>query len=837
MGGGGEQAAAARGAQAVDFVYGLPPDSSTGGCVVQRSFEEDLRAAPGVVSVNVHVASDPASAERVFRLLQQQEEEEDEGEVGVCGAGNEKGGEPRSRVLIIDGIALLFLRERLHELRSPRSANDGGGGTRRGRRVLAGFVHCPFSEPFYREEPWLRAALPEHMLLDKDGGGIRAEETRLFGLFDKIIAVGAPCRGLLTSDYGVPEDTIVVLEPKFKTSVPAAASAGVAGTHAPDGATADVLPATGAAEVSAELLPPRFVSVGTLCPRKGQLALVDALRAACHAHPAELGGSVLTLVGGDGGDQAYAGAVRAAAAAAAAAAVDDDGRNRDDDDDGRRGRRAGLRVRVLGSLSHAETLETVAAGDAFLLNSCLESWAVAPVEAALRGLPVLSTRVGWLRQALPAESTIWVGSSGHAEQGHGKGGAAFPAANPAAGGSLASAADWENALLRFAHDRRRLKTEAQRAVPGLARRHGQTTVAGSRVMAVQKLLTTSAAGITRSRAWSGSVGLSGRSASLAADSAEKERVRSATVTNALACVCATCVSISGAGGAGAGLAALVATQLLMLLNLAPPWSPANLVTIIRSLIPPAVVWVKAGSDFGEVAMADVAVFGLLFVALDVVDGMLARRSKTGPTRVGAALDVESDSVAVLFLSLAASRKAWFGGFIAGVLRYLFVLATGARELPPSPIGPAGRWFAKWAALASVAALSASVGNGADDSSPFLCAAGVAVLCVSFSVDFFQIWVLLPWEAAAKAAAEAAKVAAAAASKGGVENGSGVGGEVNGVLSPAVAVVTRGGAGKAGVGGDGSKSACCGAVREVSVEVAPSHDQWGSGSSGEETTCW
>lgn len=121
-------------------------------------------------------------------------------------------------------------------------------------------------------------------------------------------------------------------------------------------------------------------------------------------------------------------------------------------------------------------------------------------------------------------------------------------------------------------------------------------------------------------------------------------------------------------------------------------------------------------------------------------------------------------------------QAWFGGFVAGVLRYLFVLATGARELPPSPIGPAGRWFAKWAALASVAALAASVGNGkgvadaaggeegewalgggggaAKGSSPLLCAAGVAVLCASFSVDFFQIWVLLPREAAAAARAAA-----------------------------------------------------------------------------------
>ena len=58
----------------------------------------------------------------------------------------------------------------------------------------------------------------------------------------------------------------------------------------------------------------------------------------------------------------------------------------------------------------------------------------------------------------------------------------------------------------------------------------------------------------------------------------------------------------------------------------------------------------------QVEAADVSVFGVVFVLLDVVDGALARRSKSGPTRIGAALDVEGDSLAVLFLSLAASRK-------------------------------------------------------------------------------------------------------------------------------------------------------------------------------------
>lgn len=61
----------------------------------------------------------------------------------------------------------------------------------------------------------------------------------------------------------------------------------------------------------------------------------------------------------------------------------------------------------------------------------------------------------------------------------------------------------------------------------------------------------------------------------------------------------------------------------------------------------------------QVTMGDVSLFGVIFVLLDVLDGKLARASKAGPTRVGAALDVESDSTAMLFLSLVASRKVCF----------------------------------------------------------------------------------------------------------------------------------------------------------------------------------
>ncbi|CAM9645233.1 unnamed protein product, partial [Hapterophycus canaliculatus] len=751
------QAASAYGqaGEVFDFIYGLHPNSPTGGCVVQRSFEDDLRGTAGVGAVNVHVASDRASAEGVFELLQKQKQREQE--------RREKGREGwPSGVLIIDGIALLFLRDRLEELR-------------RSRRVMAGFIHSPFSEPFYREEAWLTAAVPEHVLMGGHGAALHAEESRLFGLFDRIIAVGAPCRSLLTAGYGVAEDAIVVLEPTLAT-LPTATVTAAAVAAAVD---VDVsVPPAGPAEVRGPTeSPPRFVSVGTLCPRKGQLSLIASLRVACAAHPKELGGSVLTLIGGDGGDPSYVEAVRSAASAVGDCILS----GADGEGNGRVGL---LEVRLLGPLSHGETLENVRASDAFLLNSSLESWAIAPVEAALRGVPVLSTRVGLLTRVLPLESTIWVGS-GRAEQEQETDGVTRY------GTGLASSSDWEKALVRFTRARRRYKSRAECAVPDLTRRISQAA-GGSRAQAVQAIMKTATERRTSTFECSTIVAddpnLSNGCAYPfeGAAAIEQERVRRATVTNALACVCATCVSISGVGGAAGGLVALVAAQCCLIFSLAPPCSPANLVTIFRSFIPPAVVWFMAGSDFVKVAMADVSLFGLLFVLLDVVDGVLARRSKTGPTRVGAALDVESDSIAVLFLSLAASRKAWSGGFIAGVLRYLFVLATGARELPPSPIGPAGRWFAKVAALASVVALAASIGNctstdsdpeydgcggsgsrgghatssvwqgwgegwtqgGMDGSSPFLCAAGVAVLCASFSVDFFQIWVLLPRAAAA-----------------------------------------------------------------------------------------
>lgn len=468
----------------------------------------------------------------------------------------------------------------------------------------------PRSEPFYRAEPWLRAALPEH-ILSPDGSGLLAEETRLFGIFDKIIAVGALCHSLLTAKYGVSDRAVILLEPTFPTPPPTAVVTALA-PAAPDSvqvtrdddSAADPLPRP----------PPRFISVGTLCPRKGQLGLIAGLKASCAAHPKALGGAVLTLIGGEGGDPAYAAAVKAAASESSAT-------------NGGGGGQGHFTVNVLGSLPHDQTLQSMSASDAFLLNSSLESWAVAPVEAALGGIPVLSTRVGALSQSLPAESTLWVGGEAGARDGADCGGEN----SCSGGGALASVADWKHALFDFSQMRGRLQAEAARAVPGLIRRFGQAAAAELRARAVRALLkaaeggsicaslslASQSNGYSRTACQGGKVSAarvdgydpshgpgrpngSGRAQDLAAE--EAELVRRATAVNALACVCAACIAVCGAAGAAGGLAALVAAQLVLLVSLAPPLSPANTVTIFRSFIPPAVIWWRAASDFSQVRL-------------------------------------------------------------------------------------------------------------------------------------------------------------------------------------------------------------------------------------------
>lgn len=119
------------------------------------------------------------------------------------------------------------------------------------------------------------------------------------------------------------------------------------------------------------------------------------------------------------------------------------------------------------------------------------------------------------------------------------------------------------------------------------------------------------------------------------------------------------------------------------------------------------------------------------LALDAVDGAVARR--TGVTERGARLDMETDAAAVLVLSLAAAPGVGAWVVLAGLLRYAFVVA--GRFVPtlavPLPFSQARRVVA---AVQGPALLVAVLPVASTWAAVAACACALAALLWSFGRD-------------------------------------------------------------------------------------------------------
>ncbi len=142
-----------------------------------------------------------------------------------------------------------------------------------------------------------------------------------------------------------------------------------------------------------------------------------------------------------------------------------------------------------------------------------------------------------------------------------------------------------------------------------------------------------------------------------------------------------------------GLYALLAALLVYTLpdRLPPPGiGLANRVTLFRATLVLPICALALGSPVpGAAARWWIVVFGTVAMALDGVDGLVARRSR-GVTRFGARFDMELDA----FLLLTLSVLVWWIGqagawvILIGLLRYVFVAAGWiwrdlAADLPTS----------------------------------------------------------------------------------------------------------------------------------------------------------
>jgi len=157
---------------------------------------------------------------------------------------------------------------------------------------------------------------------------------------------------------------------------------------------------------------------------------------------------------------------------------------------------------------------------------------------------------------------------------------------------------------------------------------------------------------------------------------------------------------------------------------------ANAVTAVRAL---SLLPLAAAADAGRPTL--VALWTLAIFTLDGVDGWLARRA-ANTTAFGARFDAETDASLTLLLSASAValERAWPWVVIAGMLRFLWVLALAwsQRVEVGTPRTRIGRY------AFSIAVTSFTASFWPPQLTPLshaLTAVATLVLCYSFSFSF------------------------------------------------------------------------------------------------------
>jgi phosphatidylglycerophosphate synthase len=208
---------------------------------------------------------------------------------------------------------------------------------------------------------------------------------------------------------------------------------------------------------------------------------------------------------------------------------------------------------------------------------------------------------------------------------------------------------------------------------------------------------------------------------------------------------ATAVGLSGAGLSPAACAVGVACGVITNTALARGLShyradrlgPADWVTLARATLAVGVAALVADS-FGHPAPVTLLVsLAAVALALDAVDGWVARRTRTTAT-LGARLDGEVDAFLILVLSVFVARSAGAWVLTIGAARYAFLAAGWLLPWMREPLPPR-HWRKVVAATQGIVLTVAATGR----LSPALTAAALvvalALLTESFGRDVWWLW--------------------------------------------------------------------------------------------------
>lgn len=208
----------------------------------------------------------------------------------------------------------------------------------------------------------------------------------------------------------------------------------------------------------------------------------------------------------------------------------------------------------------------------------------------------------------------------------------------------------------------------------------------------------------------------------------------------LLAVLARTVGLGGAGwlvGISGGLTLNVVLAWALRRDPSARLGPAGWITLMRATLAVGVAALTAASFERDAAVATLVTLSSVALALDFVDGWVARRTAT-ESALGAKLDGEVDAFLILVLSVEVAPSA--GGWVLaiGLARYAFFAAGWALPWMRASL-PRRDWRKTVTASQGVALVIAASGVAPSAVSRVLLAVALAMLVESFGRDVWWLW--------------------------------------------------------------------------------------------------
>jgi phosphatidylglycerophosphate synthase len=167
----------------------------------------------------------------------------------------------------------------------------------------------------------------------------------------------------------------------------------------------------------------------------------------------------------------------------------------------------------------------------------------------------------------------------------------------------------------------------------------------------------------------------------------------------------------------------------------PAMHPADWVTLTRAVLCAAVAGLVAASFGRPVSITALVTLAAVALALDAVDGRVARRTGTA-TSLGGRIDGEVDAFLILLLSIAVSRSYGSWVLVIGAARYGLLLAGWLIPWLAAPLPPR-YWRKVVAAVQGIVLIVAA--SGLLDPLTGMIAVAVALLLLAESFGHDVIW--------------------------------------------------------------------------------------------------